>query len=501
MNGNGQPKDQAGRPGGGPRGPGRPGGGIGHGGGGAGFRGPGGPGGREGRDRRDGHRGKGRDRDRPVSGRAGAESAILGILHALEKPLTGGDFEAQKGHFAKILATLKPLRLKSLEEIEFECRTKLFTALLRGGRQGAVADEAKEAVRKDLMFLLGEIWRSVNDEARAGKLYAESGRTAPALKALEKSGEWQEVAALHRREKRPLEAAKTYEQHEDWKGALEAWLESGDAKGILRAALRAGDLVEARKAAKALPLKTAREILFKARQGDLFLELLAARGEWFEIGQLYEHSEQYADAALAYEKAGKLARAAEAFSKAGDLVNAARCLDHEVKERLGRKDTVGAGEVLRKAGQIDRAVELVAPVNPGLAFKWLQKEGQDAKALEFAKARAKERQGRPAEAASWLERAGELPLAAQAFLDGGRFADASRLWESLGDWEKAGESAARAGMRDHAVELLRRAGLADAEERAARLAPPPQPAAVTAEADDKPEPGAPGPTTEDPPAA
>ncbi|MGC4117164.1 MAG: hypothetical protein QM765_21905 [Myxococcales bacterium] len=454
MNGNGGPKDSAGRPGGGPRGPGRP--GFGHGGGGGGFRGPGGPGGpggREGRDGRDGHRGRGRDRDRPGSGRGGAESVILGALHELEKPLTKGEFAEQKPHFAKILAALKPLRLKNIKELEFECSTKLFTALLRGGRQPASTDEAKEAVRKDLMFLIGEIWRAVNEEAHAGKLYAESGRTAPALKALEKSGEWQEVAALHRKEKRPLEAVKIYEQHEDWKGALEAWLEAGDAKGILRAALRAGNADEARKAAKALPLKTARELLFKAKQGDLFLELLAAKGEWFEIGQLYEHSEQFADAALAYERAAKLARAAEAYSKAGDLVNAARCLDREVKDRLAKHDAVGAGEVLRRAGQLDRAVELIAPVNPGLAFKWLQKEGQDAKALEFAKACAKERQGKPAEAASWLERAGELPLAAQAYLDAARFADAARIWESLGDWEKAGESAARAGLKEHAVEL------------------------------------------------
>lgn len=400
----------------------------------------------------------------------------MATLHELERPLTKGEFEEQKGHFAKLLATLQPLRLKNIKELEFECSTKLFTALLRGGRQPASTDEAKEAVRKDLMFLIGEIWRTLNEEAHAGKLYAESGRSAPALKALEKSGEWEGVAALHRKDKRPLEAAKIYEQHEDWKGALEAWLESGDAKGILRAALKAGNLDEARKAAKALPLKTAREILFKAKQGDLFLELLAAKGEWFEIAQLYEHSEQFADAALAFEKVGKLTRAAEAFSKAGDLVNAARCLDKEVKDRLAKKDVVGAGEVLKRAGQVDRAVEIVAPVNAGLAFKWLQKAGLDAKAMDFAKARAKEHQAKPSEAASWLERAGELPLAAQAFLEGGRFADAARIWESLGDWEKAGESAAKAGLRDHAVELFRRGGISDAEERAAKLAPPPPPA-------------------------
>ncbi|MBI5546880.1 MAG: hypothetical protein HY901_23605 [Deltaproteobacteria bacterium] len=400
---------------------------------------------------------------------------MLAILHELERPLTLGDVEAQKGHFAKILEKLVPLRLKSIEEIDFDCRTKLFTALLRGGRQPAVPDEAKESARKDLMFLVGEIWRAVGDEGRAGKLYAESGRTVPALKALQASGEWHEVAALHRREKRPLEAARILEQHEDWSGALEAWREAGDAKGWLRAALKAGKADEARKAARAIPLKAAREVLFKARQGDLYLELLVEKGQWIEIAQVYERSEQWADAAQAYEKAGRLLRAGEAWSKAGDLIAAARCLDREVKDRLARSDVVGAGEVLRRAGQVERGVELVASTRPELAFQWLQKGGLDTKALEFARARARELGSTPADAALWLERAGELPLAAQGYLEGGRPGEAMRVWESLGDWEKAGEAAARSGQLDRAVELFRRTGATDAEERARRFVPSAEP--------------------------
>ena len=296
---------------------------------------------------------------------------------------------------------------------------------------------------------------------------------------MEASGDWQQIAALHRREGRPLEAAKICEQHEDWAGALAAWREAKDTRAWLRAALKAGDQAEARKAAHALPLKLAREVLFKARQGDLYLELLVHHGEWAEIAQLYERSEQWADAAQAYEKAGRLPRAAETYSKAGDLVSAARCLDREVKDRLAREDAVGAGEVLRHAGQVERAAEVVTPSRPDLAYKWLQKEGLDEKAMDFARSRAKELAARPADAAAWLERAGELPLAAQAFLDGGRPAEALRLWESLRDWEHAAEAAARAGQREHAVELFRRAGASDAEARVERLAPSPEPPAPT----------------------
>jgi tetratricopeptide (TPR) repeat protein len=402
------------------------------------------------------------------------------VLHDLERPLTTGDFEAQKGQYAKILDKLKPLKLKTIDELEFDCRTKLFTALLRGGRQPACSDAAKEAARKELMLLLGEIWRAVGDDGRAGKLYAESGHTVPALKMLESSGEWQQAAALHRREGRPMEAAKMCEQHEDFAGALEAYREAGDQRSWLRLALKTSNVDEARKAARALPIKIAREVLFKARQGDLFLELLVEKGEWVEIGQLYERSEQWADAAQAFEKAGKLPRAAEAHSKGGDLISAARCLDREVQTRLAAQDSVGAGEVLRHAGQVERAVEIVAPQRPELAFKWLQKAGLDAKALEFAKARAKEHAAKPAEAAVWLEHAGELPLAAQAYLDGAQPAEALRVWESLRDWDHAAQAAAKAGQREHAMELFRRAGTPDPELRVQELAPelPPAPEPV-----------------------
>lgn len=424
---------------------------------------------------RGGHRGA-RDRrgfghDRPATGRSGAEYAALAVLHELERPLTTGDLEGQKIAFTKILERVKPLHLKSIEELDFDCRTRLFTALLRAGRQPAAADEAKETARKDLMFLLGDIWRALGDESRGAKLYAESGRTAPALQLLQASGEWQQAAALHRREGRPLDAARILEQHEDWSGAFAAFREANDLRGWLRTALKAKDLDEARKAAKMLPLKAARELLFKAKFGDLFLELLAEKGDWNEIALLYERSEQWADAGQAFEKVGKLARAAEAWSKAGDLAAAARCLDSAVKDRLGHGDAVGAGEVLRRAGQVERAAQLVVEARPEMGFQWLQKAGLDAKALEFARARAQERSATPALAAVWLERAGEMPLAAQAFLDGNRPADAARLWESLGDWERAGEAAARAGQTDRAVDLLRRGGVGDPEERVQRLAP------------------------------
>ncbi len=422
---------------------------------------------------RDGRKPFGRDRDRPASGRAAAENALLAILHELERPLTVGDLEAQKVHLGNMLEKLKPLRIKSIEELEFDARTRLFTSLLRAGRQAEVPDAEKEARRKELLFLLGEIWLALGDERRAGLLYAASGRSEPALQALQQSGQWEEVAELHRREGRPLDAARLFEQHGALARALVAYREAGDQRGCLRAALLAGDTAEVARAAQGLPLKAVRELLFKYRQGDLYLDILAGRGDWAEVASLYERAEQFADAAQAYERGARLTRAAEAWRKAGDPASMDRCVTLEAQARQARRDAIGAGEVLRRFDFVERAVELVRDAHPELAFKWLQEGGRDAEAVAFAQALARrlEQEGKPGEAAPWLERAGDLPLAARACEQAGQFAEGLRLWELQGEWEKAAESAARGGEKARALELFNRAGVADAEARVAKLLP------------------------------
>lgn len=432
--------------------------------------GRGGPGRPGPRDRRGGF---GRDRDRGAGGRAGAEGALLAILHELERPLTSGDFEAQKAQLSKVLEKVKPLRLPSIDALEFDARTRLFTALLRAGRQGELQDAEKEAKRKEVLSLLGEIWRALGDERRAGLLFAASGKSESAIKALEQSGEWQEVAGLHLKEGRALEAARLLEQKGEHAQALKAYKEAGDQRGWLRSALLSKDLEEVKKAAGALPLKAVRDLLFKHHQGDLYLDILAGRGEWLEIASLYERAEQFADAAQAFERGSRLTRAAETWRKAGNLQEMERCAGEEAKARQGRKDLIGAGEVLRKFGFVDRAVELVREAYPQVAFKWMQEGAKDAEAVDFAKAQARRSagEGKPAEEATWLERAGELGLAAEAQERAGAFGEALRIWEQLGEWEKAGEAAARAGEKARALELLNRAGVAEAEARVERLAP------------------------------
>jgi tetratricopeptide (TPR) repeat protein len=376
---------------------------------------------------------------------------------------------------AQVLERLKPLKLPSIEGLEFDCRTRLFTSLVRFGRQAAASDPEKETKRKEMLGVLGGAWKAVGDERRAALCMAAGGHSEPAVKLLESSGQWEEAALLHRREGRLLEAARLYEQHQQYPAALAIFKEAGDGRGSLRTALLAGDREEAMKAARGLPLKASREIFFKHRQGDFYLDLLAERQEWNEIGSLYEQAEQWGDAAQALERGQRFSRAAELYKKAEDEAGAERCLSAEVDSRLARKDVAGAGELLCRFGRHERAAELVREPRPDLAFKWLQEGGLDARALELAKqqARGLEQAGKSDVAAAWLERAGELPAAAQAFMDAGRPLEALRLWEQLGDWERAGEAAAKAGRAERALQLLRRAGAADADERVKRLAPAP----------------------------
>jgi tetratricopeptide (TPR) repeat protein len=415
------------------------------------------------RDRRGGRQSGGEGGRRQRNAPPGAEPGLLAALHELEKPLTAGDYEKQKPALARIVELLRARKLRSLDELEFDVRTRLFTALLRAGRQTRAADEAKEGLRREVLSLVGEGWRAAGDEVRAARAFAAAGRTGPAVRILERRGAWEEVAALHRAQGRLRDAARLYEQNGDSKRALECWRESKDARGWLRAALRANDLAEARRAAESMPLPAARDALFGAGAHDIYLDLLASKGLWADIAQLYERAGQPADAAQAWERAKDPVRAAAAWRRAGDPAAATRNVEALVEKALAGGRTVEAGELLRDSGLPERAAELVRDIRPDLAFQWLLESGRNELAVEFATAWARMRQnaGRSADAAVWLERAGELPRAAQAFLEGGEPLEALRLWEELGEWEKAGEAALKAGQKERALEFFRRAGVAD----------------------------------------
>ncbi len=184
-------------------------------GGGGGGRGRGGD-----RDGRGGGRGGGRDR-RDGPGGGGASYRVVNELSALEKALTKADFVAMKEPLNAVLRAMKPLRLKSIENLDLNTRGRLITSLMRvqrlpkpapseasaadaapaeapaadaapaaEGAPEAAAPEAaaapaapaapavdpKIAAYGDAQFTIGLIWSSVNDADRARAAFENAGR-------------------------------------------------------------------------------------------------------------------------------------------------------------------------------------------------------------------------------------------------------------------------------------------------------------------------------------
>jgi tetratricopeptide (TPR) repeat protein len=97
--------------------------------------------GRDGKGRgRGGPGGKGRD-DRGGS----AAFRVVNELGALEKALTKVDFAGQKGPLDEILRALRPLRLKSISDLDMNTRGRLITTLFRVARQAKPAGPAGDA--------------------------------------------------------------------------------------------------------------------------------------------------------------------------------------------------------------------------------------------------------------------------------------------------------------------------------------------------------------------
>jgi tetratricopeptide (TPR) repeat protein len=63
----------------------------------------------------------------------------------LEKALSSGDFAMQQPPLAEILKSLRPLRLRSLDQLDFNTRGRLLTALLRVARQKKPPEPSKPA--------------------------------------------------------------------------------------------------------------------------------------------------------------------------------------------------------------------------------------------------------------------------------------------------------------------------------------------------------------------
>ncbi|RKH48049.1 tetratricopeptide repeat protein [Corallococcus sicarius] len=160
----------------------------------------------------------------------GPGQRVIAELSVLEKALSKNDFAAEKGPLEAIVRSLRPMNLKSLDDLDLNTRGRLITTLLRVQRQpkpalpeaGAVAPEAaastegaesaapseapaaegeaaaptegatpaeaapaapaedpakaKHAAWLDVMTLVGRVWRAAGDRERSQAAFTLSGR-------------------------------------------------------------------------------------------------------------------------------------------------------------------------------------------------------------------------------------------------------------------------------------------------------------------------------------
>lgn len=372
-------------------------------------RGPARPGGRGGRDRRDG------------PGDGAAAYRIVNELSALEKALTKSDFVAMKEPLNAVLRAVRPLRLKSLEQLDLGIRGKLITSLMRAQRlskpsvsegagasapteptptqEGASAeappaaeggttaeaaaptppavDPRLEAWREN-QFTVGLIWSSIHEAERAQVAFASCGRQPTAAElAVPSPAEGQVESRRERPERGPKQGA--------------------GAKGAARGP------------------RTERSVR-PERPG--FLQRTApfvSSGDWQADVKNLEELGRTRDAARIHEKNKSFAEAMRLFESGGDLKSGLRCAaaakNDEAIARLSSK---------LKPGEIVEAFER--------AEAWEKLMEFHVKAADYESiAKLYERATQFDQAALAWERAGKLPLARKAYERAKDFASANRV--------------------------------------------------------------------------
>ena len=436
----------------------------------------------------------------------------------MEKALSTGDFAKQRPPLEEILRQLKPLRLSSLEGLDFNTRGRVLTTLLRVGRQkqppepapapsvvpaeeNARPDEVppaapasseappaapapspegeKLAAYREVMFLLGSVWRSVGDDGRAGLAFEASGRSPeerepPKPAAPPPAGDWREEAERLSSVQKGRDAAKLHERHGSPAEAAQRYEASGDLKSALRCFLAAKDEPSSRRLLRQLKPEQFLPLIEKAGAYQLLMEHYVEAGQFEEVAKLYERARQFDQAAIAWEKSGKLGPARKAYERAKQPTDAERVRQLEVAKLVERGDRLGAAVLLLGTGKREQAVQTLRALPATKAFRFLQKLrlGDEALALARQEIAQAEAENRPAGSARWVEMLGEASAAAEAWIRADRRDRALSIYEKAGEWQRAAPLAEALGQKDKAIELYQRAGDRTSADRVAAMPPP-----------------------------
>ncbi|AGC46626.1 hypothetical protein MYSTI_05347 [Myxococcus stipitatus DSM 14675] len=406
----------------------------------------------------------------------GPGQRVISELSVLEKALSKTDFGAEKGPLQAIVRSLRPMRLKSLEDLDLNTRGRLITTMLRVQRQpkpaapeapaaeastapveapeapaeaapseGAEAaapaaegaapaeaaapavDSAKEKFDAwtDVMFLVGQVWRAAGDKDRSEAAFSASGR--------QPGPDVEEPAAPQARaEARPERRERGERPERGERRERGERPERGERR-------ERGERPERRER----PERGERPEKGERRPAP---ELT---GDWKEQAKQLEGMGRTRDAARLHERNGGFAEATRLFEAGGDLKSALR--------------TGLAG------GDNDAARRLVSTLPPDQLAPTLEKAGAYELLMEHYVgkgdfenvARLYERARQFDQAALAYERAGKLTLARKAYERSRDMASANRIRglevKSLverGDRLGAATLLVAAGQRREAVEVL-----------------------------------------------
>lgn len=234
------------------------------------------------------------------------------------------------------------------------------------------------------------------------------------------------------------------------------------------------------------------------RAGDSIrhAEARAKHGEYHAAAELFERGGNFARAALIYEEHDDFVRAAVLYERGREPLKAAHLLVRALKahhlmgqeaEEVCRraavmyeaagdieralavlkvgKQHVFAGQLLRRAGRLDAAIEeLVAGGDLLAAAEVAREMGNDQRALLLLAERAM-KEGRVHDAATHFQQAGDLAQAAKLFEFAGEHRRAAAAYELARQFELAASLYEKVGGVEDAARCLRAAG----ETRAADL--------------------------------
>ncbi|WP_208729732.1 tetratricopeptide repeat protein [Corallococcus exercitus] len=413
----------------------------------------------------------------------GPGQRVIAELSVLEKALSKNDFAAEKGPLEAIVRSLRPMNLKSLDDLDLNTRGRLITTLLRVQRQpkpalpeagaegaapeasasteaapseapaaegaaegatpaegGAPAEAApaapavdpakeKHAAWVDVMALVGRVWRAAGDADRSQAAFALSGREPapePAAPAREERAERPPRGDRPERGERPARGERPPRGERPERGA-------------------AGERRERPPRAER-PERGERPPRGERPERAPMPELT---GDWKEQATQLEGMGRTRDAARLHERNNSFADATRLFEAGGDLKSALRTAlsgqDNDAARRLvGTLPAEQIGPTLEKAG----AYELLM-------------EHYVAKADFENVARLYERARQFDQAALAYERANKLTLARKAYERARDLASANRIrgmevkaLVERGDRLGAATLLVAVGQRREAVEVL-----------------------------------------------